>query len=150
MSGIRSLFLVVLEVVAATWWHPRLVWDRATRRDAEFAGFHEQVPSGPGGWAQPSPPYPRTTQRQPKLYITVLGLFPSTGVYKKKTLENWPLAGVCLYPQETASGLEFDSCTWNHWRKAPRVQAFFNPSCVPESVCLQWNLASFSASGLLM
>ena len=34
----------------------------------------------------PRPPYPRTTQRQPKLYITILGLFPSTGSTKKKNL----------------------------------------------------------------
>ena len=30
---------------------------------------------------------PRTIQRQPKLYITVLGLFPSTGSTKNKNLE---------------------------------------------------------------
>ena len=76
--------------------------------------------------------YPRTTERQPKLYITVLGLFPSIGSTKNKNLENWPLAGVCLYPQETASSLEFDFCAWNHWRKTPHVQVFFSPLCPRE------------------
>lgn len=74
----------------------------------------------------PRPPYPRTTQRQPKLYITILGLFPSTGSTKKKKpwkIGHWPVCA-CIPRRQPA--------VWN-LIPVPGITEGKHPVCRPFS-----------------
>jgi hypothetical protein len=108
------LFLIAFEAGKKKRWQlpsadPMLLCGWVMPQDAELASLLMQVPSGLGGSAQVLP-FPKNSMREPKLYIIVLGLFPSIHSTKNEDLGNSPLGGIRTHLQESTSNLEFEFC----------------------------------------